>query len=84
IIYQTRDELLEGQGLEEIDLDQVAQRVMGLAVDNLDPNRSRKVQIDRWIFDNLTYNYEPKNIEHLSDSDLVDYLLGIFFTILES
>ncbi|KAA9218565.1 MULTISPECIES: accessory Sec system translocase SecA2 [Aerococcus] len=84
LIYQTRDELLEGQGLEEIDLDQVAQRVMGLAVDNLDPNRSRKVQIDRWIFDNLTYNYEPKSIDHLSDQSLIDYLLEIFFTILES
>ncbi|MDK7303541.1 MULTISPECIES: accessory Sec system translocase SecA2 [Aerococcus] len=83
LIYQTRDQLLEGGGLEEIDLGYLAQKVMKNVVNNLDPGKSRKVQIDRWIFDNLIYNYEPKSIDHLSDQALIDYLMDIFFTILE-
>ncbi len=78
LIYQTRDQLLEGEGLEEVNLGHLAEKVMKNLVDNLDPDKSRKAQIDRWIFDNLTYNYEPRSIDHLSDKALIDYLMNIF------
>ncbi|WP_150982995.1 accessory Sec system translocase SecA2 [Aerococcus tenax] len=80
LIYRDRNSLLAGEGLKTIDFETIAQEVFESFTQSLNSDQSRTFQIERFIYDYLSYNMSPdlEKIDHMTDKQIQDYLMMIF------
>ncbi|MHA6603170.1 accessory Sec system translocase SecA2 [Aerococcus urinae] len=80
LIYRDRNNLLAGEGLKAIDFEAIAQEVFESFTQSLNSDQSRTFQIERFIYDYLSYNVSPdlEKIDQMTDKQIQDYLMTIF------
>ncbi|KAA9302360.1 MULTISPECIES: accessory Sec system translocase SecA2 [Aerococcus] len=80
LIYRDRNALLAGGGLKAIDFESLAQEVFEAFTRTLTSDQSRAFQIERFIYDYLSYNISPDfgALGQMSDKQLQNYLMKLF------
>ncbi|WP_195854088.1 accessory Sec system translocase SecA2 [Aerococcus tenax] len=80
LIYRDRNNLLAGEGLKAIDFETIGEEVFESFTQSLNSDQSRTFQIERFIYDYLSYNVSPdlEKIDQMTDKQIQDYLMTIF------